>query len=79
MKKINIGIVTVSDRASAGVYEDLSGIAIIDTLNEYLISDWQKFYKIIPDEQKLIEQTKMSVVGRNIFWPNCFQPSRLLC
>ena len=48
MKKINIGIVTVSDRASAGVYEDLSGIAIIDTLNEYLISDWHKFYKIIP-------------------------------
>ena len=59
MKKINIGIVTVSDRASAGVYEDLSGIAIIDTLNEYLISDWQKFYKIIPDEQKLIEQTML--------------------
>ena len=62
MKKINIGIVTVSDRASAGVYEDLSGIAIIDTLNEYLISDWQKFYKIIPDEQKLIEQTMIDLV-----------------
>ena len=62
MKKINIGIVTVSDRASAGVYEDLSGIAIIDTLNEYLISDWHKFYKIIPDEQKLIEQTMIDLV-----------------
>ena len=33
---IKIGILTLSDRASAGVYEDLSGKAIIDTLNEYL-------------------------------------------
>lgn len=33
MSKAKIGIVTVSDRASAGIYEDLSGKAIIDTLN----------------------------------------------
>lgn len=52
-----IGIVTVSDRASAGVYEDLSGKAIIDTLNDYLTSDWQSEYRLIPDEQPLIEQT----------------------
>ena len=52
-----IGIVTVSDRASAGVYEDLSGKAIIDTLKEYLNSNWQAEYRLIPDEQPLIEQT----------------------
>ncbi|WP_019674529.1 molybdopterin adenylyltransferase [Arsukibacterium perlucidum] len=52
-----IGIVTVSDRASAGVYEDLSGKAIIDTLTDYLSSDWQAEYRLIPDEQPLIEQT----------------------
>lgn len=52
-----IGIVTVSDRASAGVYEDLSGKAIIDTLTGYLSSDWQAVYRLIPDEQPLIEQT----------------------
>ncbi len=52
-----IGIVTVSDRASAGVYEDLSGKAIIDTLNDYLTSEWQAEYRLIPDEQPLIEQT----------------------
>ncbi|WP_166841046.1 molybdopterin adenylyltransferase [Rheinheimera pleomorphica] len=52
-----IGIVTVSDRASAGVYEDLSGKAIIDTLKDYLTSDWQPEYRLIPDEQPLIEQT----------------------
>ena len=33
-----IGIITTSDRASAGIYEDLSGKAIIDTLNSYLKS-----------------------------------------
>ncbi|GHG77718.1 molybdopterin adenylyltransferase [Alishewanella longhuensis] len=52
-----IGIVTVSDRASAGVYEDLSGKAIIDTLTDYLSCDWQPEYRLIPDEQPLIEQT----------------------
>ncbi|MBU2115390.1 MAG: molybdopterin adenylyltransferase [Gammaproteobacteria bacterium] len=52
-----IGIVTVSERASAGVYEDLSGKAIIDTLKDYLTSDWQAEYRLIPDEQPLIEQT----------------------
>ena len=57
MSIANIGIVTVSDRASAGVYEDESGKAIIDTLNEYLISDWKDFYEIIPDQQDLIEKT----------------------
>lgn len=55
--KARIGIVTVSDRASAGVYEDLSGQAIIDTLNDYLTSDWQNEYLVIPDEQPLIEST----------------------
>ncbi len=52
---INIGIITVSDRASAGVYDDLSGKAIIDTMSEYLKSDWESVYELIPDEQPLIE------------------------
>ena len=36
-----IGIVTVSDRASRGEYDDLSGPAIVDYLNEVLTSRWQ--------------------------------------
>jgi molybdopterin adenylyltransferase len=56
MKKIKIGILTISDRASAGIYDDISGVAIEDTLNEYLTSDWTKVYKVIADEQELIEQ-----------------------
>ena len=58
---MKIGIITVSDRASAGIYEDLSGQAIIDTLNEYLISPWEKSYEIIPDEQDIIEQTMIKM------------------
>lgn len=57
MSTIKIGILTLSDRASAGVYEDLSGKAIIDTLNEYLTSEWDPIYEIIPDDQDLIEES----------------------
>ncbi|MCG8573559.1 MAG: molybdopterin adenylyltransferase [Flavobacteriales bacterium] len=52
-----IGIITVSDRASIGAYEDLSGKAISNTLNDYLISEWEEVYKIVPDEQDEIEKT----------------------
>ncbi|MBB1322470.1 MULTISPECIES: molybdopterin adenylyltransferase [Shewanella] len=57
MSKAKIGIVTVSDRASAGVYEDLSGKAIIEVLNAYLTSEWEPVYKVIPDERDVIEAT----------------------
>lgn len=52
-----IGIVTISDRASSGVYEDLSGPAIRDTLRAYLTSPWEDVYRLIPDEQPVIEAT----------------------
>lgn len=54
---IRIGIINVSDRASKGIYEDTPGKAIVSTLNEYLISPWEKEYAVIPDEQDLIEKT----------------------
>jgi len=57
-----IGIIVTSDRASAGIYADLSGKAIIDTLNEYLISPWQSVYRCIKDEQKLIEETLIELI-----------------
>ena len=57
MDKIKIGIVTASDRASQGIYEDISGMAIIDTMKEYLKNDFEKFYHCIPDEQEVIEKT----------------------
>jgi len=57
MSKIKIGVLTASDRASAGVYEDLSGQAIIDALNDYLTSEWEPVYKVIPDDQPGVEAT----------------------
>lgn len=51
------GVVTVSDRASEGVYDDISGPAIIKFFQEAIKSRWRVVYKVIPDEQPLIEQT----------------------
>jgi molybdopterin adenylyltransferase len=56
-QSIRIGIVTVSDRASRGEYQDLGGPAIHDCLKEILTCDWQPVPRIIPDERPLIEQT----------------------
>jgi molybdopterin adenylyltransferase len=52
-----IGIVTVSDRASRGVYEDLGGPAIRACLTDMLASPWEPVARVIPDEQDRIEAT----------------------
>ncbi len=62
---IKIGIITVSDRASAGIYEDISGKAIIDTLNDYLVTEWEAEYVVIPDEQEVIEQNIKDLADKN--------------
>jgi len=54
---IRIGVVTVSDRASRGEYEDRGGPAILEVLGEILSSPWEHVPRIIADEQSLIEQT----------------------
>ena len=58
---IRIGIVTISDRASRGEYQDLGGPAIRDALQEILSCPWQPVPRIIPDERSLIEQTLKEV------------------
>ncbi len=57
MKAIKIGVITASDRASAGIYEDISGMAIQETMSDYLTSDFEVEYRCIPDEQSVIEET----------------------
>ncbi len=57
MSTIKVGVITASDRASAGIYEDISGMAIQDTLKEYLTSEFEIVYRCIPDDQSHIEQT----------------------
>ena len=56
-----IGIVTMSDRASAGVYEDLSGQAIKDTLTAWLKPPWDAVYRLIPDARPTIEATLIAL------------------
>jgi len=53
---INIGVINVSDRASQGIYEDIPGIAVVELMHDYLISEFDVVYKVIPDEQKQLEQ-----------------------
>ena len=60
--RAKIGILTVSDRASAGIYEDLSGKAIIEVLSAYLSCEWEQVYRVIPDEQALIEEALKEMV-----------------
>ena len=62
MSIAKIGVLIVSDRCYKGVYEDISGKAIIDTLNDYLVSEWEEIYKIVPDEQENIEKTIINMV-----------------
>jgi molybdopterin adenylyltransferase len=54
---MKIGILTISDRASKGVYEDKGGPAIVEFLHEALSCEWQPHALIIPDEQDQIEAT----------------------
>ena len=61
---IKIGIINVSVRASAGVYEDIPGKAIVSTLNEYLTSAWEPVYRVIPDEQHLISQALVEMADK---------------
>jgi molybdopterin adenylyltransferase len=59
-----IGMVTVSDRASRGVYEDKGGPAIRDCLTEILSSPWEAVPRLIPDERPGIEQTLIELCDR---------------
>jgi molybdopterin adenylyltransferase len=61
MDKIKIGVITASDRASQGIYEDISGVAIMDTMKEYLLNECEYEYRCIPDDQAIIEETLLAL------------------
>ncbi|MCA9080086.1 MAG: molybdopterin adenylyltransferase, partial [Planctomycetaceae bacterium] len=52
-----IGIVTVSDRASRGEYEDRGGPALLDYFQQVLTSPWEPVPRVIPDDQLVVEAT----------------------
>lgn len=55
MDVARIGIVTISDRASRGEYEDKGGPAIHAWFTRVLVSPWEAVARVIPDEQAQIE------------------------
>lgn len=57
-----IGLVSISDRASAGVYEDQGVPALRDWFSQALTSPWQMETRLIPDDQATIEQTLIALV-----------------
>ena len=73
---IKIGVINVSDRASAGIYEDIPGKAVVETLKEYLVSEFETVYKdtfkfkkkyqIIIDENTKVIQLKPEMLSKNL-------------
>ncbi|MDR2207638.1 MAG: molybdopterin adenylyltransferase [Azoarcus sp.] len=59
-----IGILTVSDRASQGKYEDKGGPAIRDWLTQAVKNPWEAVARIIPDDEVLIEATLRELSDR---------------
>jgi molybdopterin adenylyltransferase len=60
-----IGILTVSDRASRGEYEDLGGPAIADYFREILLNPWNPVRQIVPDDQQAIESALIELCDRH--------------
>ena len=55
--KAKIGLVSISDRASSGTYQDKGIPSLKEWLAKALLSDYEVVEKLIPDEQQLIEAT----------------------
>jgi len=52
---VRIGVINVSDRASAGVYEDTPGKACAALLLEWLSTPFDVDYRVVADERGVIE------------------------
>jgi molybdopterin adenylyltransferase len=59
---IKIGLVSISDRASAGTYQDLGLPHLEDWLDKALTTPWQALTRLIPDEKSEIEFTLKQLV-----------------
>jgi len=59
---IRIGLVSISDRASEGTYEDQGIPALKDWLGKALSSPWTAEARLIPDDRATIERTLVDLV-----------------
>jgi molybdopterin adenylyltransferase len=63
-EQLLIGLVSVSDRASGGIYKDEGIPALKEWFERALASPWRTETRLIPDEQPLIESTLADLVDR---------------
>jgi molybdopterin adenylyltransferase len=61
-RPLKVGFVSVSDRASGGVYKDEGIPALKDWLGRALATPWTSVERLIPDEQPVIEATLVELV-----------------
>ncbi len=59
-----IGLVSISDRASQGVYQDQGIPALKEWFQSALVSSWRTVERLIPDEQAAIEAALKDLVDR---------------
>ncbi|MEN4768804.1 molybdopterin adenylyltransferase [Duffyella gerundensis] len=62
MNTLRIGLISVSDRASNGIYQDQGIPALESWLQSALASSWEVETRLVPDEQSLIEQAICELV-----------------
>ena len=62
MNTLRIGLVSISDRASSGVYQDKGIPALEEWLGSALTTPFEVQTRLIPDEQPIIEQTLCELV-----------------
>lgn len=61
-ERLQVGLLSISDRAASGAYEDQGIPALRDWLGAALTSPWQAQVRLIPDERAQIEQTLIELV-----------------
>lgn len=59
---LRVGLVSISDRASAGIYPDEGLPALRGWLHLALASQWEAVEQLIPDERSVIETTLIELV-----------------
>lgn len=65
IKPVAIGVVTVSDRASTGVYQDKGGPAIVEVLSDIVVSPWTPVTKLVSDDLDGLKATLASLVDQD--------------
>ena len=64
MSEVPIGVVTISDRAFRGLYEDKGGPGIEAALKDLLATPWRPARKLVPDERPAIEAALIELADR---------------